>query len=119
MLGIKSFKVENIDVNICTHLVYAFAVLDPTTLTMKIYDEWLDVTLGNYKNFTALKEQNKNLKTLIAIGGWTDSQNNAWAYKILFGSLPKMKNFARYVKNIIIMHQCCFTGVKNIFSVRQ
>ena len=62
---------------------------------MKIYDEWLDVTLENYKNFVALKDQNKNLKALIAIGGWNDSKNNAWAYKTLFGSLSHIKNFAR------------------------
>ena len=79
----------------CTHLVYAFAVLDPTSYTMKEFDGWLDVNLENYKNFVALKEQNENLKTLIAIGGWTDSQNNAAAYKTLFGSQTLTENFAR------------------------
>lgn len=28
--------------------------------------------LGNYKKFTGLKSYNKNLKTMIAIGGWNE-----------------------------------------------
>ena len=93
--GEGNFKLGDIDVNMCTHLVYAFAVLDPTSHTMKVFDEWLDVSLENYKNYVALKEQNKKLKTLIAIGGWTDSQNNAAAYKALFASQTLIENFAK------------------------
>ena len=86
--------------NVCTHLVYAFAVLDTTTYTMKVFDTWLDENLENYKNFVALKEKNRDLKTLIAIGGWTDSQNNAWAYKTLFNSQSLIEEFSRYIYNI-------------------
>ena len=96
--GEGSFKTDNIDVNVCTHLVYAFAVLDTQTHTMKVYDTWLDESLKNYQNFVALKEKNKNLKTLIAIGGWTDSQNNAQAYRTLFNSQSLIDEFARYKK---------------------
>ena len=78
--------------------MYAFAVLDTQTHTMKVYDTWLDESLKNYQNFVALKEKNKNLKTLIAIGGWTDSQNNAQAYKTLFNSQSLIDEFARYKK---------------------
>jgi hypothetical protein len=44
--------------SLCTHVIYAFATLDPTTYTMKAFDSWLDpVTngLGNYQKFVNLK----------------------------------------------------------------
>ncbi len=43
--------------NLCTHVIYAFATLDPTTYTMAAYDISLDLAsgLGNYAKFAALK----------------------------------------------------------------
>ena len=69
--------VDDIDVNICTHVIYSFAVLNPTTYEMKVFDSWLDLDLNNYANFVGLKSKNPNVKLIIALGGWTDSQNNA------------------------------------------
>ena len=73
--------------------MYAFAVLDTSKYTLKIFDEWLDVTLENYENFVAMKEKNKKLKTIIAIGGWTDSKESTWAYKALFNDASKRATF--------------------------
>ena len=75
-------------------------MLDTTNYTMKVYDGWLDLDLGNYEKFVKLKQQNGNLKTMIAIGGWTDSVNNAWAYKLLFADQSKIDKFARWVLNV-------------------
>ena len=33
------FSIENIDPHLCTHLVYAFAYIDNTTLTVKTIEE--------------------------------------------------------------------------------
>ena len=96
MVGQGNFKVGNIDVNLCTHLVYAFAVLNTQSFTLKIFDDWLDKSLKNYEKFVDLKKSNPNLKTLIAIGGWTDSQKNAASYKKMFKSKSLMQKFARY-----------------------
>ncbi len=55
--GIGNYQVSNIP-SLCTHVIYAFATLDPTTYTMKAFDSWLDpVTngLGNYQKFVNLK----------------------------------------------------------------
>ena len=94
--GKGNFKVENIDVNLCTHLVYAFAVLNTQSFKLKVFDDWLDNNLKNYEKFVALKKKNPKLKTMIAIGGWTDSQNNAASYKKMFRSKSLMKTFARW-----------------------
>lgn len=37
------FLPENIDSDLCTHVIYGFAVLDGTTLTIKPHDSWADI----------------------------------------------------------------------------
>ncbi|KAJ8962576.1 hypothetical protein NQ318_000969 [Aromia moschata] len=69
--GNGHFTVSDIDPTLCTHLIYSFVGLN-TNGTINILDEDLDVTNGNLANFTALKEQNSNLKTLVAVGGWNE-----------------------------------------------
>ncbi|CAL4096929.1 unnamed protein product, partial [Meganyctiphanes norvegica] len=74
--GIGKFDVENIDVNLCTHIIYTFAGLDESTSKIKVLDPCNDLPENWGKNayglFTGLKAQNPELKTLLAIGGWNE-----------------------------------------------
>ena len=37
------FVPENVDPNLCTHVIYAFAMLDPTDLVIRSPDPWTDL----------------------------------------------------------------------------
>ncbi|XP_074046424.1 acidic mammalian chitinase-like [Macrotis lagotis] len=63
--GLGRFTPENIDPCLCTHLIYAFAGMKNNQITTI---EWNDETL--YKSFNGLKNKTRELKTLLAIGGW-------------------------------------------------
>ncbi|XP_063919541.1 acidic mammalian chitinase-like [Zophobas morio] len=67
--GDGSFKPNNIDPNLCTHVFYAFLGVD-TDGSLKILDSWNEIDLGGLQNVESLKSVNPNLKVLVSIGGW-------------------------------------------------
>uniref|UniRef100_A0A4W5QJY6 chitinase n=1 Tax=Hucho hucho TaxID=62062 RepID=A0A4W5QJY6_9TELE len=60
------YKPENVDPHLCTHLIYAFSIINSRNELVTY--EWNDDVL--YKSFNALKTKNPHLKTLLAVGGW-------------------------------------------------
>jgi chitinase len=68
------FDVEHIDPFVCTHIVYGFVGLSDTTHQIEVLDPYNDLEenwgRGAMKRFTGFKQQNPNLKALVAIGGW-------------------------------------------------
>ncbi|XP_060087389.1 acidic mammalian chitinase-like [Heteronotia binoei] len=57
---------NNIDPNLCTHLVYAFATMKDNKIAPYEYNDEDEL----YPQFQALKKSNPHLVTLLAIGGW-------------------------------------------------
>lgn len=66
------FIPEDINPYLCTHINYAFAVLDSESLTIKIHDSWADVDNRFMKRIVGLREKNPKLKVSLALGGWND-----------------------------------------------
>ncbi len=67
----RGFLPEQVRGDLLTHLNYAFAVIDPSTLTARSADADLDAE--NFASLLALKQKYPHLKVLLSIGGWTDS----------------------------------------------
>ena len=44
--GLGKYRAEDVDPELCTHIVYGFAVLDSNTLLMKSHDPYADLTDG-------------------------------------------------------------------------
>lgn len=66
-----TFFPENIDPNLCTHIIYSFAkVVGNTLAAYEWNDESTDWSKGMYERTIALKNQNPSLKILLAVGGW-------------------------------------------------
>ncbi|XP_072016870.1 chitotriosidase-1-like [Amphiura filiformis] len=65
-----SFTPADIDPEVCTHLIYAFARVDKITFHIEPTDLENDIIgMEYYKQFTGLKVKNPKLKTLLAVGG--------------------------------------------------
>uniref|UniRef100_A0A8C6T6R8 Acidic mammalian chitinase n=1 Tax=Neogobius melanostomus TaxID=47308 RepID=A0A8C6T6R8_9GOBI len=64
--GLGRFVPDNVDPNLCTHLIYAYSIISRSN-QLSTY-EWNDDVM--YRDFNALKNKNPKLKTLLAVGGW-------------------------------------------------
>jgi len=66
------FLPENIDPQLCTHIIYAFAKINVDRIAPYEWnDENSGATKGMFARVTDLKRLNPSLKVLLAIGGWT------------------------------------------------
>ncbi|UJR31003.1 hypothetical protein I4U23_018514 [Adineta vaga] len=69
--GGGSMTPEDIDPCLCTHVIYAFSEMDNNQLTpMEKHDLKDGNQAGFFERFNAWKSVNKNLRTLLAVGGW-------------------------------------------------
>ncbi|XP_076647838.1 putative chitinase 10 [Halictus rubicundus] len=88
------FLPEDIDTDLCTHVLYGFAVLDGSQLTIKSHDPWADIDNKFYERVAALKA--KGIKVLMAIGGWNDSAGDKYSR---LANSPSARR--RFVENVI------------------
>ncbi|XP_075149513.1 chitinase 10 [Haematobia irritans] len=79
--GQGKYVPEDIDENLCTHIVYGFAVLNSNSLTIKTHDSWADIDNRFYERVVAYKK--KGIRVTVAIGGWNDSLGSKYARMVL------------------------------------
>jgi chitinase len=65
------FTPEDIDANLCTHVVFAFATIKDNKISASEDNDLGDAfTEGTYDRIMRLKNVNPKLKVLLAVGGW-------------------------------------------------
>ncbi|KAF5270886.1 hypothetical protein FQR65_LT05403 [Abscondita terminalis] len=103
--GAGKYSIEDINPNLCTHLVYGFAGVE-TNGNIKVLDPWNDIDLQGYIRFNRLKQQNPSLKTLIAVGGWNEGSPK---YSVIAANAQYRQNFVNSAINL--MNQYNFDGL--------
>ncbi|KAI5633063.1 glycosyl hydrolases family 18 domain-containing protein [Phthorimaea operculella] len=71
------YSPSDIDPSLCTHIVYAFAVLDNNKLVIKPHDISLDIENKFYEKVIALRS--KGVRVLLGLGGWNDSAGDKYS----------------------------------------
>lgn len=89
--GTARFNPQNINPYLCTHLIYAFGGFTKDN-TLKPFDKYQDIEKGGYAKFTGLKTYNKELKTLLAIGGWNEGSSR---FSPMVAARERRKEFVR------------------------
>ena len=102
--GDGKYVVDDVDPSLCTHVIYAFAKLDGTSYTIQPDDETVDIDNGFYEKFVYLKLKNPKLITMIAIGGFDDS-NDGDKYSRLVRSSTNMRTFVNSVTSFLQEHK--------------
>lgn len=83
---------ENIDANLCTHIIFSFAKINEESLltSFEWNDESTEWSIGMYQRVINMKQQNPNLKILLAVGGWN---HNSMPFSNMVRDERKRKNF--------------------------
>ncbi|KAL0842015.1 hypothetical protein ABMA28_014232 [Loxostege sticticalis] len=74
--GNGSYGPEQVDPSMCTHIVYAWAHLDPDTYALVPGNPELDIENDFYGKMTELRM--KGVKVIIGAGGLEDSEDEKW-----------------------------------------
>lgn len=75
--GAGRYTPDDINTDLCTHVVYGFAVLDYSELVLRTHDSWADIDNNFYTRVSGLKS--KGVKVSLALGGWNDSQGDKYS----------------------------------------
>ncbi|CAF1039913.1 unnamed protein product [Rotaria sordida] len=100
--GPGRFYPENLDVNLCTHIVYAFAKLDNDRIVPYEWnDESTPWSVGMYQRIINLRKSNK-LKVLLGLGGWNHGSH---PFSNMVHNETQRTNFIRATIRFLEKHQ--------------
>ena len=101
--GMGQFTPEDMDANMCTHIVFAFATIKDNKIAASEDTDVGDAfTEGTYDRIMRLKETNPKLKVLLAVGGWAFGSE---PFRELTSNLFRMVSLINYNKYLYNVHQ--------------
>jgi len=99
------FTSQEIEANLCNHIVYGTAKLDKTTWELTHDNVTIDIDLGGFRNMSEMKMQNPKLK--VEIGAWSQ-QHGAWQtpkeYFEMASDAAKRETFVKSVVTFVSKH---------------
>lgn len=72
--GNGKFVPQNVDPQLCSHVLFAFVGLNSDG-SVHILDEWEAINLNGISDLVSLKQQNKDLKVILSMGGWNEGSS--------------------------------------------
>lgn len=91
------YEPDHIDPKLCTHIVYAFFILDPESMKMKSYEYRIDF---GYQSLRRIAENRQHgIKALVAVGGFEDSFSDK--YGRLLSNANNRRTFVESVVEFI------------------
>ncbi|KAJ8980546.1 hypothetical protein NQ317_001053 [Molorchus minor] len=100
-----SFTPEELNPFACTHVIYAYASIDPHSYNVISNDNEFDVVQGGYRSVTGLKRLNPKLKVLISVG-----DDGSYRFSSLVSSARRRRDFIR--STISFLTQYDFDGME-------
>lgn len=94
-----AFSPEDLDPFACTHVIYAFATIDPHNFNMISNDDEFDIVQGGYRSVAGLKRINPRLKVLISVG--EGRQDGSHRFSTMVSSANRRRDFIRSAISLI------------------
>ncbi|GJQ78436.1 hypothetical protein Trydic_g11555 [Trypoxylus dichotomus] len=107
--GRGNFKLENVDATLCTHIIYAFVLLNESDDSIYPLARWPDLAVDEVdgrNNISKLKAHYPHLKVTIAIGGW---QDGSIKYSRMAANATKRSRFVNNTVDFLKKHD--FDGI--------
>ena len=100
---------DKIPVDGLTHLYFSFGYISPNDFKIVPMDNQQE---SLFSDLTDLKKKNRALKTVVALGGWTFTDNGTEFQSVFSSMVSSASNRAKFISNLLsFLRENAFDGV--------